>query len=93
MNIAAANEPRIIAVAVTDETISAQLADGRTISVPLAWSWRLADASVAQRNHFEILGSGEGVHWPDVDEDFSALGMLTGLPARPPNPASAGRPV
>ena len=84
MNIVAANEPRIITIKVTSETITAQLADGRTISVPLAWSWRLADATPEQRNHFEILGSGEGVHWPDVDEDISANGMLNGEPARTP---------
>jgi hypothetical protein len=84
MNIVAANEPRILAIEVTDEIISAQLADGRTISVPLAWSWRLAEATPEQRKHFEIIGSGEGVHWPDVDEDISANGMLNGVPARPP---------
>ena len=84
MNIAGTSEPRILDVVVTDETITARLADGRTISVPLAWSWRLSDARPEQRDNFEIIGSGQGVHWPDVDEDISALGMLTGLPARPP---------
>ena len=83
MNTVAANEPRILSVEVTDETITARLADGRTISVPLAWSWRLADATPEQRNHFEIIGGGEGIHWPDVDEDLSAWGMLNGVPARP----------
>ncbi len=64
--------------------ITAHLADGRIISVPLAWSWRLASASPAQRAHYEIIGDGDGVHWPDVDEDISPHGMLTGIPARPP---------
>ena len=73
MNIAATSEPRILDVVVTDETITARLADGRTISVPLAWSWRLSDARPEQRDNFEIIGSGQGVHWPDVDEDISAL--------------------
>lgn len=82
MNIVAANEPRIVAV--TDEIISARLADGRAISVPPAWSWRLADATPEQRGHFEIIGGGEEVHWPDVDEDISAVGMLQGVPARRP---------
>jgi hypothetical protein len=59
-------------------------ADGRTISVPLAWSWRLADATPAQRKRFEIIGDGEGVHWPDIDEDISARGMLQGILACPP---------
>ncbi|MBI2919367.1 MAG: DUF2442 domain-containing protein [Chloroflexi bacterium] len=84
MNIAASSEPRIVEVTATDETITARLADGRTISVPLAWSWRLSNATPEQRNRFEIIGSGQGVHWPAVDEDISAIGMLIGNAARPP---------
>ena len=83
MNTAANNDPRIVSVSVNSETITAGLADGRTISVPLAWSWRLSNATPAQRQHYEIMGSGQGVHWPDVDEDISAVGMLHGTPARP----------
>ncbi len=82
MNIVEKNEPKIIAVKITEESIFAQLADGRTISVPLAWSWRLSEATPRQRQSFEILGSGQGVHWPDIDEDISASGMLSGIPAR-----------
>ncbi len=84
MNIVEIDQPRIIELMVTDETITAQLADGRTISVPLAWSWRLSNATPEQRNNFEIIGSGQGVHWEEIDEDISAIGMLTGVPARPP---------
>jgi hypothetical protein len=83
MNTAAHNEPRIARVNVTDDKIKAVLVDGRTISVPLVWSWRLMGATPAQRANYEIIGSGQGVHWPDVDEDISAIGMLTGGPARP----------
>jgi len=83
MNTAVPNEPRIVAVAVTDDEIRATLADGRTISVPLVWSWRLVGATPQQRQNYEIIGSGQGVHWPDVDEDISAIGMLSGTPARP----------
>ena len=54
---------------------------GRTISVPLAWSWRLSNATPEQRQHFEMSGTGQGVYWPDIDEDISAIGMLTGTPA------------
>ena len=75
--------PRIVDMQVTNESIVAHLADGRMISVPLTWSWRLSEATVEQRNHFEIIGSGQGVHWPDIDEDISATGMLYGIPARP----------
>jgi hypothetical protein len=84
MTIVASNDPRIMEVEVTEDLITAHLADGRIISVPLAWSWRLANATREQRQRFEIIGTGQGVHWPDIDEDISALGMLTGTPAPPP---------
>ena len=84
MSTAVSVESRIERVEVTDETITAHLVDGRVISVPLAWSWRLCDATPAQRNNFEIIGDGYGVHWPDVDEDLSVEGMLHGIPARRP---------
>jgi len=84
MNIVATSEPRIIHLKVTHENIIARLADGRSVSVPLAWSWRLSEATPAQRNHFEIMGSGQGIHWPDLDEDLSAIGMLSGVPAHRP---------
>jgi hypothetical protein len=84
MSTAANNDARIKRVDVTDEAITAYLTDGRVISVPLAWSWRLAAASPAQRAKYEVIGDGQGVHWPDIDEDISAEGMLAGIPARPP---------
>ena len=84
MNIVENEDPRITSVVVTDQVISATLADGRVISVPLAWSWRLSAATPDQRQRFEIIGNGQGVHWPEIDEDISARGMLMGLPARPP---------
>ncbi|OGA03121.1 MAG: hypothetical protein A3H35_15970 [Betaproteobacteria bacterium RIFCSPLOWO2_02_FULL_62_17] len=83
MNTAANSEPRIVSLRVDDEAITACLADARTISVPLAWSWRLLNATPEQRQRFEIIGSGQGVHWPEIDEDISAAGMLHGIPARP----------
>jgi hypothetical protein len=91
MNTAASSEPRIVVFEVTEDALVAQLADGRTVSVPLAWSWRLANATPAQRGHFEIIGTGEGVHWPDIDEDVSARGMLQGTPACPPKQAKVKR--
>ena len=84
MRIAVSIEPRIKNVSVTDGEIIVHLADGRVVSVPLAWSWRLSDATPAQRANYEILGEGQGVHWPDIDEDLSAQGFLTGTPARRP---------
>jgi hypothetical protein len=81
-------DPRVMTVEVTDDEIIAHLVDGRMISVPLVWSWRLADATLEQRQHWEILGDGEGVRWPDIDEDISVEGMLHGMPAyRPRVPA------
>ena len=75
-------DPRLASVEVTDQLIVARLVDGRTISVPLAWSWRLSDATPEQRAHYEIFGDGTGIRWPDIDEDLSVRGMLEGTPAR-----------
>src|SRR4030066_112402 len=87
-------DPLIQDVRVTANEIIAHLADGRVISVPLAWSWRLSEATPPQRANFRLIGAGQGIHWPDVDEDISVEGMLHGVPAhRPrstPAPARAG---
>jgi hypothetical protein len=81
-------EPRILNAQVTEDEIIAHLVDGRTISVPLIWFWRLAEATENQRQNFEILGDCQGIHWPEIDEDISAEGMLYGSPARRPyNPS------
>jgi len=61
MSIVVNDTPRIIAMRVTDDSITAELIDGRSISVPLAWSWRLSEATSEQRSNFEIIGSGQGV--------------------------------
>lgn len=87
MSTAVLTEATIRRVEVTNETITAHLVDGRVISVPLAWSWRLSDATPAQRANWELTGDGYGVHWPDVDEDISAEGMLSGVPASRPTKA------
>ena len=84
MNTANNMEPRIKAIEMTEDLIVADLSDGRTISIPLAWSWRLSDATPSQREKYEFIGDGQGVHWPDIDEDLSAEGMLRGVPARLP---------
>ncbi|GJQ59506.1 MAG: DUF2442 domain-containing protein [Candidatus Scalindua sp. AMX11] len=87
MNIAVKiKEVRIKDISMSEDTISANLLDGRTISVPLAWSWRLSEATPEQRADYEIIGDGMAVHWPQIDEDISAEGMLSGIPApRPSN--------
>ena len=78
MNTAVKIELKIKDIQVTEETITAHLTDGRTISVPLVWSWRLAEATPAQRANYEIIGDGHGVHWPDIDEDLSVASLLRG---------------
>src|SRR3989338_7448187 len=94
MSTAVSVESRIDRVDVTDETITAHLVDGRVISVPLAWSWRLSEATPAQRARWQLIGDGHGVHWPDIDEDISAEGMLNGIPApRPRRIAHAAVPA
>ena len=82
-------DARIQKVRVTKDQIIAGLADGRVISVPLAWSWRLCEATPVQRARFRLIGTGQGIHWPDVDEDISVEGLLHGTPAPRPNTRAA----
>lgn len=84
MSTSVSAEPRIRSLSVTDDEITASLSDGRTISVPLAWFWRLSQATREERENYRLIGNGEGVHWPDLDEDISVHGMLHGVPAPPP---------
>ena len=70
--------PHVIKIVMTDETLTAELSDGRTISVPLAWYPRLSHGSREERNHWELIGQGHGIHWPDLDEDISAQNLLLG---------------
>ena len=70
--------PKAREVAITDDELVVLLADGRKISVPLVWFPRLLHASADQRQHFELLGDGEGIHWPDIDEGLSVAGLLRG---------------
>jgi len=91
MNTAILGDARIVSVDVTDEGVVAHLADGRIISMPLEWSWRLRDATPEQRAHWELIGDGQGVRWPGADEGLSAEGMLRGTPAkRPVRPQDKG---
>lgn len=65
----------------SEEHLSVDLADGRTITVPLRWFPRLSNASAAQRDNWRVAGAGYGIHWPDLDEDVSVEGLLSGSPA------------
>jgi hypothetical protein len=84
MNTAVRTDSYIQEVCVTKDEITVYLADGRVVSVPLAWSWRLSEATPAQRANFRLIGTGQGIHWPEIDEDVSIEGMLHGEPARRP---------
>ncbi len=64
----------------TEDTLSVDLLDGRTITAPLAWYPRLLHATPEQRNNWKLCGGGYGIHWPDIDEDLSTEGLLRGAP-------------
>ncbi|OGQ78873.1 MAG: hypothetical protein A3F90_09235 [Deltaproteobacteria bacterium RIFCSPLOWO2_12_FULL_60_19] len=74
-------EPRARSVAVTEESLTVDLTDGRTIIVPLAWYPRLWHGTPEERNRFEIFGDGAYIHWSDLDEDLTVDGLLAGLPS------------
>ena len=65
-------------VTVTDDELTVALADGRAVIVPLVWFPRLLHASASARAKWELLGDGEGIHWPEADEDLSVEGLLAG---------------
>ncbi|MGH2416576.1 MAG: DUF2442 domain-containing protein [Microcystaceae cyanobacterium] len=73
--------PKIQGVTITDDTLSADLSDGRTISVPLAWYPRLLHGSSEERNNWRLIGRGEGVHWTGLDEDISTKNLILGQPS------------
>lgn len=82
MNISARiTDERVADVRCDEDSLIVDLMDGRTISVPLAWYPRLAQAAPAQRNIWEVAGGGYGIHWPEIDEDLSTEGLLRGAPA------------
>jgi hypothetical protein len=70
--------PAAVDVVVTDDTLTVDLIDGRTLSVPLDWYPRLALASQQERAHWSLIGRGAGIHWEDLDEDISIEGLIAG---------------
>jgi hypothetical protein len=68
-------------VRVTDDYLVVDLEDGRKLSVPIAWYPRLQVATESERNNWRLVGRGEGVHWPDLDEDISTAGLIAGKPS------------
>ena len=72
---------RATAVRVSSDTLMVELADGRSIAAPLAWYPRLLAGSENERSNFRFIGGGEGIHWPDLDEDISIEGIVAGRPS------------
>jgi hypothetical protein len=73
--------PQATNVTVTEDTLSVELSDGRTLSVPLAWYPRLLHGTQEERHRWRLIGKGEGIHWPDLEEDISVEGLLAGRPS------------
>ncbi|CAB1083968.1 hypothetical protein D1AOALGA4SA_11502 [Olavius algarvensis Delta 1 endosymbiont] len=73
--------PEALNASLTDDTLSVDLSDGRSISVPIAWFPRLLHASEQERNNWRFIGRGQGMHWEDIDEDISMEGLLAGRPS------------
>ena len=73
--------PEALNVSLTDDTLSVDLSDGRSISVPIAWFPRLLHSSEQERNNWRLIGRGQGIHWEDIDEDISIEGLLAGKPS------------
>ena len=82
--LAVGADERVRDVHLTEDTLTVDIMDGRTLSIPLAWFPRLLNASSEARNHWQIAGGGHGIHWPDLDEDVSVEGLLRGAPAPKP---------
>jgi hypothetical protein len=70
-----------INVVTSEDTLTVELADGRSLSVPIAWYPRLLHGSQQEREKWELIGAGEGIHWPDLDEDISVEGLILGRPS------------
>ena len=74
-------------MSVTDDTLTLELSDGRTISAPLAWYPRLLHGTVEERSRWRLIGQGRGIHWPDLDEDISVENLLAGKPSAESQPS------
>ena len=73
--------PDALNVSLTDDTLSVDLSDGRSISVPIAWFPRLLHSTEQERNNWRLIGKGHGIHWENIDEDISIEGLLAGKPS------------
>lgn len=74
-----ATAPPATAVSVTEDTLSVELADGRSVSVPIEWYPRLAHATQQERDEWQLIGDGLGIHWPQIDEDIQTEAIVFGI--------------
>ena len=79
--------PNVENLTITEDTLTVELSDGRTLSVPLAWFPRLLHASPNERDNWRLIGKGHGIHWEDLDEDISVEGLLAGKPSGETQPS------
>ncbi len=82
-------EPLAVGIDVSDTMLHLVLDDGRELSVPIEWFPRLRDAAAKERGNWRFIGHGEGIHWPDIDEDISVAGLLRGRVIRRPKEKAA----
>lgn len=75
------DRPRVQHLVITGDSLVVELTDGRTISVPLAWYPRLLQGDSKERNNWRLIGAGEGIHWPDLDDDLSIDSLISGSPS------------
>ena len=92
-SLALQDDPHAEHVHCTDDELVVALTDGRTLSVPLTWFPRLANARPEDRAKFELLGDGQGIHWPMLDEDISIRGLLAGKPSFEAAPNRRSKPA
>jgi hypothetical protein len=79
--------PSAVGIAIEDDALRVDLSDGRTVTVPLGWYPRLAYGNLRERRNWRLIGAGEGIHWPDLDEDVSVEGVLAGRPSAESQPS------
>ncbi len=89
--LALSADERVRGVRVSEDTLTVDLMDGRTISVPLVWYPRLLNGTPKQRSNWKVCAAGYGIHWPDLDEDLSTEGLLRGAPAPAGSPRRVNR--
>lgn len=73
--------PKAVDVKITEDSLTVELSDGRSVSAPLAWFPRLLHANMKERKRWRLIGNGHGIHWEDLDEDIGVESLLAGMPS------------